>query len=853
MNIIYSNMSVPNDQGEPTDVKVLLALYDESATRETANGTVTGKMISAVDFLSNGNLLRQYTYMGYNLKFAKVDGVPNPLILITGSIPAEVNALGIDSVYGSVEPRLNDAGVLPPDISEKFISVLVNQGFTQAIAKLIILCCYAKKQLLTVENTMYPNVDASLIAEPFAAKTRDWINEVTRKNTMAAIPDNETKFQDSCTSELFIRLPAHEAMFNYLATDEDESEQQEVRDLHSFMPVRDEVSVPYSGDPRNEDPDYVQSMIENPSIATSTILKTIIGQSENNTDTLYDNEQRFYEALNTWMGLIAANEDPTHEDTGELCALSLDYLHTLAETLYIWYWQHNRRVPCKVEIGTGENLDESRYTFKSEDHMGVAPDDLIQFLDRASADLGREAYAKAIIQLARWGSRKPNAIVFDGYDKCFDLNLGRVKAATPSLAKYDKVQSNGHDYKFVGVVIDSTNIADPRIGFKNWPMPVGVAISQVYCDKSTNETLELMFFASMIDAVRGVVTGKLDVDGLSWTAEEGWRVSDSITNYTMDEVLALSKMPDQMAFPIVRGQGLIQIYSDLRIPTSSNTDTHFSIMCSKVLSSKLLSFIDSNMFDTYAAFDALTKNGKPGRKQAADYMIVRDLLKVYHEAAVMYSTSAPADNSGLMQLWHQAILESGYVDEAYFYKGVSRPSEPLPGCKIENFNHCFWHSEDSDAATQSMQVPQQMPLGNQSTAQSAQPVTPVQQNVPTSTVTDSSLDLRSTIIEQPVPDCSYMSFVNASGKAVCVCAINPRFKTVNGVKRPNPTFVVLDSQTVSQLNLTQVRETQPITKLLTHMCKVFFTMAKNKPSNSNLRFNSTEAIGELHAYFKELG
>lgn len=843
MNLIYSSMTVHNDAGTETEVKVLLALYDETA----------GKLTTAVDLLNDNGTLKQFTYTGYSFGFAKFAEIPNPLIIITGAIPNDVTSLNINSFYNSVVSRMNGASKVPPEVAQQFIRVLVSKGLSEKVANLAILCCYARLSLTTKDQNFLPNVEVSLIAPEFEQQTKTWINETNRKNTMAAIPNNETKFQESCEDELFIKLPAYEAMFNYLSSEDEDAEQVEVRDLHNFMPARDEVSKPYGSNATTfEDPDSVQKMLDTGGAAYESILKTVVGDPSNNTDELFDNEKRYYDALNTWMGFIAESEDPAHGDRGDLCSLSLEYLHALVETLYIWYWQHNKRVPCKVEIGSGDNADESRYTFKSDDHLGVAPDDLIQFLDRVAADLGREAYAKAVIQLARWGSRKPDAIVFDGYEKCFDLNIGRVKNSAPSLAKFDKVQSNGCDFHFVGVIHDTTNIADPRIGFKQWPMPVGVALCQVFCDKTNGNTIELMSFYSMIDIVKEVILGHISVDGLSYSQSDGWRVAESACDYTMDEVISISKTPDRMQFPIFRGTGLIQIYTDLRIPASSNMDSQFSIMCAKALSSKLLSFIDNNSFDTYATFDALTKNGKPGRKQAVDYMIVRDLLKVYHEVAVRFEAQPISENADIVDLWYKCILDVGYVDEAYFYKGVTKPSEPLPGCKVENFHKCFWNPDTqadavATAATANVQTtsPQQMNFAQTN----MQSVT----SVPTSSAPTSAsgaADFRSAIIEQPAANCEYASFVNDAGGVVCTCAINPGFHVVNGIKKPYPMFVVLDKQTCDKMDLSQIQTKQPVAKLLVHMCKAFYALSMNKPMNSNLRFINSDAIREMHIYFK---
>ena len=835
MFLIFTNLQLTNDAGAASNQKLLLAAYDEKGKELSGAAGINALVIDNTKF-------SQLAYNGYELKIAKVAEYPNPLVLLGDHIPAETNAVNIDAVYNAVKKQLNGSARLTESVKQKFVTLLTNNSVPAAVAELVITCCYACIDWLGKDFHLITTFGSAQVHSDFAKQTQAWINEISRKNTMAAIPDNETKFQPSCSSELFIKLPAYEAMFNYLSNEEDETEHQELRDLHVFMPSRDEVSTPYGSKAEAfEDPDSVQRMIESGGAAYEAVLKTVIGQASNNTDEIFDNEKRYYDALNKWMSIIAENADG--EDHGDLCQISLEYLHTLAETLYIWYWQHNKRVPCAIEIGSGETADESKYTFRNEDHIGVAPNDLVNFLDRVAADLGRVAYAKAIIQLARWGSRKPDAIVFDGYEKCFDLNTGIVKHSMPSLASYDRVKVNGCDMKFIGFINDTTNIADSRIGFRQWPMPTGVVLSQVFANKGTSDTIELNTYYSMIDIVKEIVLGHVTVDGVQFN-ESNWIVVPNQNDVSIDEVIEASKQPDTLQFPIFRGMGLIQIYADLHINSPSNSDTQFSIMCSKLQSSKLLDFIDTSEFHTYAEFDTLTRTGKPGRKQATDYMIVRDLLKVYHEAATNYSPDC--DASGIFKLWYDAIMTTGYVDEAYFYEGSTKHADPLPGCHTENFAKLWWRKDNAASAPQTA-TPQPMFNGATRPAQAAQAA------AATTSAGSATVDYKTTILSAPAANCTYCRFVDKNNETIFVAAVNPRFKKLqDGTKRPDSIFVILDRQTASSLNVDQISKVEPISCLITHMCKVFYTMAMNVPVKSNLRFLSSEAIKETHQYFKSL-
>ncbi len=842
MILLDSMITTTNDSGESSQVKMFLALYDNSGAAGTDKGLLTIDRLIASEETSKGLM-----YEGYNLQFAKLKEFPNPMFLLAGNLPANVTEINIDPVFSVVQQQLNGSKTLSDGIKSQLIALLVKRGLTEQIANLVILCCYAKTDFTTIDHNLNVQYDVNHIAPEFLNMTKEWMNECIRRNTMAAIPHNETEFQATCTDELFIYLPMYEAMMDYLAPNDDSEDADEhasLKDLHTFMPRKSEVSAPYGSKAASyEDPATVSKMIELGGSSYELILKEIIGSSDHNTDEIFDNEKRYYDALNKWMGIIAEEEEGS--DNGDMCATAMEYMHTLVETLYIWYWQHNTRVPCSIESSNATDTAESKYTFRTDDHSGNAPEDLIVFLDRAAADLGREVYAKAVIQLARWGSRKPTCIIFNGYKTCFDLNTGFTMDSRPSLASYTKEKINGCDYKFVGFINDTTRIADSNIGFKEWPMPVGVTLEQQYADKDNEQTIELQSYFSMIDVIKEIVLGNITVDGITYI-NDTWTVGQNVNDITIDEVLSNSKKEDQLQFPIFRGTGLIQIYSDLHIATPSNSDSQFSIMSAKLMSSKLCNFIDDNSFDTYAGFDNLTRNGRPGRKQAVDYMIVRDLLKVYHEAAINYSPDL--DATGIFKLWHQAILNAGYVDEAYFYKGVTKPSVPLPGCHTENFSRLWWHS-----ATPNVNVTQTITVStNESTQPTPTSSSPQQMNLAGHSI-DREVSFSQQLLMQPAADCGYVKFVDHNNHVVCYCAKNPRIKTKkNGMRVPDPVFIILDSATVQTLDTDKITQAYPVKELLVHMMKAFYTFVKEVPAKSNLRFINSEAVKEMHAYFKSI-
>ena len=343
----------------------------------------------------------------------------------------------------------------------------------------------------------------------------------------------------------------------------------------------------------------------------------------------------------------------------------------------------------------------------------------------------------------------------------------------------------------------------------------------------------------MIDTIREIVEGRLTVDGISYSTDGGWRCyAEKIGNVTINQVISASKRSDNLQFPIFRGTGLIQIYSDLRINSPEIPDSHFSIMDTQLKTSKILTLIDESTFDDYAGLDALTKDGKLFRKQVTTRMILRDLLKVYHFVAESWDKDA--DASAVFTAWHNAILETGYVDEAYFYKGVTKQSVPLPGCKVENFSKCFWHNGECYGSSAAPAV---------SSRTSPEPHRITMAN---SGGDKAMTDFSSAIIMQPAPNCGYCRFVTDSGNVICTCAVNHRVKKDSaGNEKPDPVFIILDSNTVNTSNIPNGIRTYSESRLGAYVMKAFFTMARNMPVTSNLRFINIDAIKEMYNYYKQ--
>ena len=113
-------------------------------------------------------------------------------------------------------------------------------------------------------------------------------------------------------------------------------------------------------------------------------------------------------------------------------------------------------------------------------------------------------------------------------------------------------------------------------------------------------------------------------------------------------------------------------------------------------------------------------------------------------------------------------------------------------------------------------------------------------------------DFSSAIIMQPAPNCGYCRFVTDSGNVICTCAVNHRVKKDSaGNEKPDPVFIILDSNTVNTSNIPNGIRTYSESRLGAYVMKAFFTMARNMPVTSNLRFINIDAIKEMYNYYKQ--
>lgn len=230
---------------------------------------------------------------------------------------------------------------------------------------------------------------------------------------------NATLRQDDCTDKLSIELPSY---YELMSDDDD-------RIVFGMLPVKDQLCKLYT-DERMYTTSYMEACRDN-----KARLLEVIGDPKNNTMEIFDNEKDFYNTVIAWIktNMQKAGTKTIDEETQQ-------YLFTLIYQMYILNWGHCVRVPNQMLAETSSRNEDaldsdgvSRFAMKIECEPGDnACISLKEFLTDAIAAYGYEILVNLLIQICRWGERKPTCLVIgtsadDLSDRVFDLNEGFSK------------------------------------------------------------------------------------------------------------------------------------------------------------------------------------------------------------------------------------------------------------------------------------------------------------------------------------------------------------------------------------------------------------------------------------------
>lgn len=139
---------------------------------------------------------------------------------------------------------------------------------------------------------------------------------------------------------------------------------------------------------------------------------------------------------------IVTSKDALKDVLDELSQLELENLATF---FYARHWSQNINIPVIVDNDEDEDTADdvnSKYSFRmtkdekaifssavslNVSDLGVHRQNallqLTKYLRAASLTVGYRAYIDAIIQLARWGERKPTLLIVDSLDSLADMAM----------------------------------------------------------------------------------------------------------------------------------------------------------------------------------------------------------------------------------------------------------------------------------------------------------------------------------------------------------------------------------------------------------------------------------------------
>lgn len=811
----------------------------------TADDTVSDVKITT-DLLNNTSLMAEYGSQGVRLGVAAIPDIAMPVITVSKLPSVHANMLDCTQIYDIIvkQVEMSESKSLSGDAAKVLMTKLTpvfnnNAALTSTV---IAACVQQHAWEMTKSFKAVMRIDLSLYDPDLAGMTKILVDKANESHVAAFTADdmanNETVFQKVCTDKFYISIPMREALLETRikpATDMHDEEEIEV-DPHTFVPMRDSVCVPYES-AAYETPFYKEALGGDGMLVSQPLkLRSIIGSNDNNGLAIQDNEIDYYNALVKWIKFNI--KEFYAGDINTIDPVSLSYLEALISELYMWHWKHNPAVPVVYEPGksTAESIESS---YKFGDYAGYgfsgrnAVLELLNFVSVAAAECGFEVYPQTVIQLGRWGSRKGTAVQFQDYDKIFELGTNSVKEKVGSIADYKLELVNGKMCRLTGLIVDKTEITDKRLGIQEWPMPVGVAVEEVHA--STDNRVQIAMYYSMIDIIREIIEGRLTVDGIDFGAS-GFKVAaDSLPYVDLEDIFRdlADQTEGQLKYPIFRGQGLIDLYMNLNTNNYANQETHFSLMRSKMLYSDILGAIDQSAFSTYSELiDVVGTAGN--RKRVIDYMVVRDLLKVYHRVTLNYQAGMSA--GAVLNCWHQAILDTGYVNESYFYVDGTNKGQPLPGTKLENASRYFWH--DSAETTKGSEAVSRVTAFDQQVQQPASAPQSVQapQLVPEPQPAPVA-DMSGYFIMTPPVDSVYCRVVH-NGKPVFVCAVYPFESGGKKFRR----FIVLHPDRSKEIAADRIAMEIGLFKLMAYMAHTAFTFSVNNPDNNQLMFDSRKTI-----------
>ena len=659
------------------------------------DGANVSKVISAEEAINSYpvfNTLRS----SFLVNLAVPTGYDKPVITVAAE---NASATDVTRIYELLEKWSNQLGgkEIPTSALAQIMQVLMKNNMSKQDAAYVVSLCvgYLHYDDVVFSGELVP--PANVYDPQFYRTTQEFFAELVKLNTspftVISDADNVTRKQISCDDLLFVRLPLRDSLLDDSVS------------VLSFLPKNDEVCEPYGSYELSDMSKYRDGTSGFP----SSMYPLVEGNSASNGHALYDNEKLFHDALIEWiqfnMKKDAVSEIDVSPENPNLDTLSQSFLEELACFFYTRHWYHNINIPIYKEEDAEEyemdNNVTSNYEFRTTEEeqkifsTGVTSIDsarlksarinalnvLKKYLNEASLTIGYKAYVDAIIQLARWGERKPTEIVLEGYSLAFHLATNDIRPFIGSIANYTCTEIDGCSSRAVEAFYYKNDFDDyawlQSFGgtARHITIPVGLtteSILQNHVDSGTPD-LKVYDYYSILDLVSAYLNGKeIKIAGIQFkngkfTESLEIGMSDIVTLTTVEREIAAEETPKLKNY-----KEISSTLTDLAIEFDVSAHiTHFNVLQGISRTDPIKSSLAKNEFHSKEEF--YEKRANSVIRNAATAIrcnVASVILPVIAKASKKFDSINDPTFADVLNCYADAIHETGYCADDDFLHEV---------------------------------------------------------------------------------------------------------------------------------------------------------------------------------------
>lgn len=805
--------------------------------------------LQTVDYLTDSNYFEFAKDAGVELTIVWLPSMVTPLLTFDLeaarlSEKANSNVMNITPVHGQIEKMYNTYnGDIPKEVLKKFVNFL-NERFASIIpvedAPSVVAMVYEQvKYEHDAEFNTPVKVGTAAINADFMTVTSQQIEKHNKMfDTTASILDsasNATLYQNACTDELFIKIPE----IDILSRTPEEK-------ISTLIPRRAEVCQPYT-DVNAYKANYKQLNVP------SYLIPMIEGNPDNNGLPIQENEKRYFDTLMDWTAHNVLNA------LGEGSELFIDedselYFIELMTHVYMWHWSHNRNVPVEISEQINDDSDDEDESSSSNNEVAsknsyqyiegesiTAINDAIlalkEFMRDACAKLGYKVYPEAIVQLARWGTRKPTALVFEGYDWMFTLGNNEAVPYVGNISDYKLQETNGCQYRFSGMISLKNEVADSKhFKITSIEIPVGVILKGKLVHSQTSNVIEVFKYYAMPDFIHLMKEDALTIDGITYDKSSDSFSGDDSNNILIDIKTLLddyqSSRNSFLQNPWYRDKSLLDLclkFGSKKDDSQQNLMTIINnAIADPMLSESIKTHRVSNM-------DELREKMLSGVIYSVSTAVDINVASIYLPLLIKLNSQFKIGDhiSRVLEIWN-SVKEFPAVD-AFMYasekENTPAESEPTSSTGITDATkpvEAFGRDDSKNKEVSSVKVEKEV-----TQVVDAENVNVTGSTEPTGQQSDCSVAL----IKKPSPSSVFKQLIDNSGNVVGVYTM----ESANGKKK----YIIGNADFASTLPEGALNTTAPgcpVGKIIPFMLKDVYAVAKNNANGILVSFVDTESI-----------